>query len=117
MLIEVVVTTAGNGAAVAYQPDAPWSALDSVIFSDTSGEEVNVTGFDLYLQNKYMGQYTHATLDSATADTSIYSVTAGAGATGGSFNFFLRVPIAINDRNFLGLLGNQDRRHGRQRHR
>lgn len=109
IVIEVVVTTAGNGAATAYQPDAPWCAIPSIVLSDTSGEYVNVDGFGLYLQNKYMGQYTHATLDSATADTSIYSVTAGAGATGGSFNFFLRIPPAINDRNFLGLIGNQDR--------
>lgn len=109
IVAEVTVTTAGNSATVAYQEDAPWSALDSVVLSDVSGESVNLTGYDLYLMNKYGGWYTHATHDEDSNDALIYALTAGTAVTGGSFKFFLRVPVATNVRNFLGLLGNQDR--------
>lgn len=114
ILLEVTCTTAGNAATVAFQEDAPYSALDSVVLSDVSGESLNLTGFDLYLLNKYGGVFQHGTLfDSTTSigtsDANLFVKTAGAGATGGSFKFMLRVPVAINNRNFLGLLGNQDR--------
>lgn len=109
VLLDVRVTTAANAAATAYNEDAPWNALASVVLSDVSGEIFNLSGFSLYLLNKYGGFYTHSTLVSASTDTNIYSLTTGGGATGGSFRFKVRIPVAINNRNFLGLLGNQDR--------
>lgn len=110
IVLEVRVLTAANVAAVTYNEDAPWNALDSVVLSDVSGEAINLSGFDLYLLNKYGGWYTHSTLDTASLDANIYQLTAGAGAgLGGSFRFLVRVPVAVNVRNFLGLLGNQDR--------
>lgn len=109
IMLEVVITTAGNSANVAYQEDGPWSALASVVLSDVSGEYFNLSGYSLFLLNKYGGWYTHGTLYSASADTNIYQAVTSTGATGGSVRFFLRVPVAINNRNFLGLLGNQDR--------
>lgn len=109
IVIEVDITTAGNALDVAYQEDAPWAAIASIILSDTTGESFNLTGFDAYLLNKYGGWYTHGTLESGSSDANIYSLTSGTGATGGSLKFFLRVPTAINNRNFLGALGNQDR--------
>lgn len=107
--IEVIVTTAGNAAATAYQADAPWSALASIVLQDPTGEELNLTGYDLYLANIYGGYGSYGSLPNLSTDTLVYQALTGAGATGGSFNFHLRVPVAINTRNYLGLLGNQDR--------
>lgn len=107
--LEVVCTTAANAAAVAFQPDGPYSVLDSISFSDSGGESLNLSGFELYLANLYCGFNPHSTLDSGSSDTNIYQAVTGAVATGGSFRFHLMIPIAINTRNFLGLLGNQDR--------
>lgn len=109
LVLQVTCTTAANAANVAFQEDAPWAALASVVLQDVSGELFNLSGYSLYLLNKYGGFYTHATRPAASSDTNIYQAVTGAGATGGSFNFFLRVPVAINNRNFLGLVGNQDR--------
>lgn len=106
--LEVVNTTAGNGAAVAFFEDAVWSVLDSVSFSDSGGESLNLSGYELFLANLYAGFYNRV-LDTASADANVYFATVGAGATGGSFRFHLLVPVAINPRNFLGVLGNQDR--------
>jgi len=112
--LEVVNNTAGNAAAVAYFEDAPYSVLDSVSFSDSGGESVNLSGYELYLANKYAGYMNgrdegNLVTTLGSADTNVWQKTSGAGATGGSFRFHLLVPIALNPRNFLGVLGNQDR--------
>jgi len=107
--LEVVCTTAGNAAATAFQADGPYSALDTISFSDSGGESLNLGGYELYLANLYCGFNPRSALDTASTDTNIYQATTGAGATGGSFRFHLLIPIAINTRNYLGLLGNQDR--------
>lgn len=109
IVLDVRVTTAANAANVAYAEDAPWNALASVVLSDVSGEIFNLSGFSLYILNKYGGFYNHGTQIANSTDTNVYFRTAGAVATGGSFRFKIRIPVAINNRNFLGLLGNQDR--------
>lgn len=106
--LEVVNTTAGNAAAVAFFEDAPWSVLDTVSFSDSNGESLSLSGFELYLTNLYAGFYNRI-LDTASTDTNVYQAVTGGGATGGSFRFHVLIPVAINPRNFLGVLGNQDR--------
>lgn len=106
--IQVTLTTATNSATVANQEDAPYAAVASVILKDVNGELVNVPGFDLYLQNLY-GGYRGQTLPSASADTNVYQAVTGSGGTGGSARFSLIVPATINDRDLIGLLGNQDR--------
>lgn len=107
--MEVVCTTAGNSANTAYQADGPYSVLDTISFSDSNGEEINLSGYSLYLLNLYGGWNPHSTLESASSDTNVYQAVTSTGATGGSFRFHLWVPVASNRRNFLGLLGNQDR--------
>jgi hypothetical protein len=42
-------------------------------------------------------------------DTNLFNLVTGAGATGGSFRFTIRIPVATDRRRLLGLLGNQDR--------
>lgn len=120
--LDVQVVTAGNAAVTAYQEDAPWSALASIVFKDVQGELVNLDGFSLRLANLYCG-YKWNREDSAptttvaaavagsqgSLDTGIYQQLSGNGATGGSFRFHLWVPVATNMRDVIGLLGNQDR--------
>jgi hypothetical protein len=107
--LDVRVTTAGNAAATAYVEDAPYSFLDSIVLSDPSGELVNVTGYDLYLHNVFGGWHSPGGLLRVATSTEVYQLVSGAGATGGSFRFHLRVPTAIRTRDFLAAVGNQDR--------
>jgi hypothetical protein len=98
LLIEAV--TAGNSAATAFQADAPYNALSSVSFQDTNNQPVvgPMDGFELAMLNKY-GGYAY---NSDPKASNIYSVTTGAGATGGSFTLVLNVPIEIVARDGLG---------------
>ena len=103
----VDAVTAGNAAAVAYAADAPWSALSSVVFKDVGPDLINVSGYALFLANLYGGYGLRN--PALSTDTNIYQLISGGGATGGSFRYHLRLPLAINDRSLIGLLGNQDR--------
>ena len=105
--VEVQAITAGNAAAVAFKPDAPFSALTNVTLKDVGPDLVNVSGYGLYLANLYGGFGQR--IPTASVDPLVYHATAGAVATGGSFRYRLRVPAAINPRALIGLLGNQDR--------
>jgi hypothetical protein len=118
--LETVITTAGNGAAVAYGEDAPWSFIGSVVFRDVNGELVNLSGFNLRLANIYGGWRSTPTefnnyaippvaASYVSADPQVGFLTNGAGATGGSTRFHLYVPIGLNRRSLWGVLGNQDR--------
>jgi hypothetical protein len=98
--IEMVVTgtTAGNAAATAFQADAPLNILQFVEFLPPSGDPPIVphTGYQLGLWNKY-GAFSQKPPNSdPRADASQYSVTTGAGATGGSFKVTLRLPFEID---------------------
>lgn len=104
--LDVVNTTAGNAAAVAFYEDAPQSALAQVTMDDPSGQIVNLSGYDLFLSNLGHKQYAFRNTE---ADTEITTAITGAGATGGSFSFFVRVPVGINRKTLLGILANQDR--------
>lgn len=105
--LDTRATAAGNAANVAYHEDAPYSALALVTLDDPSGQIVNLTGYDLFLANLAHKQY--AVQSAAQATWEGYGLVTGAGATGGSFSFFARVPVGINRRTLLGILGNQDR--------
>lgn len=104
-----VQATAGgvNAAAVALNEDAPWNAIDTVILRDVNGELVNLAGFDLRLFDIY-GGWTRFD-DTVSVDTNVFSTVTGAVATGGNFAFHLFVPVGINRRTLLGIVGNQDR--------
>lgn len=105
--LEIVATAAANAAAVAYQPDAPWSAFTSIVFKDVGPDTINLSGYGLYLANLYGGY--GLTGKQLSADTSVYQLLGGAVGAGGSFRGSLVVPLAINDRNLIGIMGNQDR--------
>ncbi|MHB8674585.1 MAG: hypothetical protein ACYDAK_13035 [Candidatus Limnocylindrales bacterium] len=106
--IDVNVVTAANAAATAYNEDGPYNFLNSVVLRDVNGELINITGYHLFLANLYFG-YTPTVSRESSIDTNIFQKVTGAGGTGGSFRFHLYAPCAINKRNLLGLVGNQDR--------
>lgn len=106
VMLECVATTTGNAATVAFAEDAPFNVLDNVVFKDVNGEIINLGGYDLYISNLCDKQYTYRFQD----QSSLYVATTGVGSgSGGSFDFWLRVPVATNRRDLIGLLGNQDR--------
>lgn len=105
--IEVKAVAAGNAKTVVFAEDGPWSALDTVVFSDVNGELLNLSGWNLRLLNLYGGYQSY--LETGSADATVYKATAGSAATAGSFTFHLFVPVGVNRRTLLGILGNQDR--------
>lgn len=103
--LHVSAITSGNSATTAFAEDGPFSALDSVVFRDVNGELVNLKGYNLYLSQVINANYRYRAQDASSA----YVATTGSGGSGGSFDFWVRVPIATNRRDLLGILGNQDR--------
>ena len=105
-LIRVTATTAGNAAATAFQADGPFSILQSVILEDIGGKQIlgPLSGWQLYTLNRFGGFVFQA---DAKAN-GVYTVTTGAGATGGSYRFVLRVPIQVRRRDAMGSLPNRN---------
>lgn len=112
----------GSNTSAAYLEDAPFNVLDSVVFSDVAGEVVNLGGFNLWLANLAMRIGTTPTAPAegaALSDVSTVATTkaqnaawisnVGVAVSGGNFEFPIRVPIATDNRKYLGALGNQDR--------
>jgi len=105
--LDVQAVAAGNSAAVAYQEDAPYSALASIVFNDVTGETHNADGFSMWLANKYGGW--EPSSQAASSDPNEFRQISGAGATGGTFRFHLMIPVGLNERDLIGILGNEDR--------
>lgn len=97
--IEMAITgiTAGNAATVAFQPDAPHNALSFIEFLPPSGDPPIVphNGYQLGLWNKYGLFSQTAPLADPRRDPQ-YSITTGAGGTGGSFAVTIRLPLEID---------------------
>lgn len=105
-LIRVTATTATNAATVAFQADGPFSVLQSVIVEDIGGKQIlgPLSGWQLYVLNRF-GGFVYSPDAKANG---IYTLTAGAGATGGSYRFTLRVPIQVRRRDAMGSLPNRN---------
>jgi len=103
--VNVSGVTAGNAAAVVFNGDGPFNVLQQISVNQPNGTPIYqpIDGFDLYVINKYFAMGTDRR--DPLADPN-YSVTAGAGATGGSFNFNLDVPFEMDERDGLGALMN-----------
>lgn len=101
----VDAVTAGNAATVAFTEDAPWNVLSNITFEDTSSTPIigPMSGWELKTCIKFGG---YSFKDDAQ-DSQTYSITAGAGATGGSFSWTLHVPVEFVRRNGLGALTNK----------
>jgi hypothetical protein len=104
LYIVVTGTTAGNSAAVAYNANGVWASLGTVQFSDVSNRPIvgPMSGWELKECIKFGGY----TFSDDPADSVTYSATTGTGATGGSFQFILHLPIEFVHRNAMGSLTN-----------
>jgi hypothetical protein len=105
--IDVACVTAANAANVTFAADGPWNVINFVDLRNSAGDSIIVpfTGYQLYLINKYgaLG------IDPPNGDprrSPIFSTTTGAGATGGSFEFMLRIPLEIDPRDAFCALPN-----------
>jgi hypothetical protein len=104
--IRITGTTAANAATTAFNADGPFNVIQSLIFSDIGGKQIigPITGWDLYVLNKFGG----FAYSGDAKSNAVYSITTGAGATGGSFRFVLRLPVQFRKRDATGSLSNRN---------
>ena len=96
----------GNAATVVFNPDAPLNVFSSINFHDAQGTSI-VGAFDsftLAMAQKWFGFVNNA--DPTTS--AVYSLTSGAGATGGSFTVVFRIPVEVVSRTGVGSQINTD---------
>jgi hypothetical protein len=109
---EFIGVTAGNSATVTFNLDAaagsgaPFTAIDTVLFRDTGGEQIfgPFNGYDWMTTNKYGGY--HAQGD-PRADQNFTGTATGSAATSGSFHFSLYLPLEITAADSLGTVENR----------
>lgn len=102
---------AGNSATVAFNADAaagtgaPFSAINTVLFRDTGGEQIfgPFNGYDWMCINKFGGYHE---VGDPRADFN-YLATTGSGGSGGSFHFTLYLPLEISAADSLGSVENR----------
>lgn len=94
--LEVTVTGTG-GTTPAFTADAPFNILQAIEFKTAAGNDIiaPLTGYQLYLANKYGCQFAEAPFSDARVGRQ-YSATAP------SAHFFLQVPLELDNRNGLG---------------
>jgi hypothetical protein len=104
-LVLVVTATGGAGTSVTAAEDGPWNVLQNIFLTEPNGAVIAQfnSGYDLYLANKWGGYFAQGSSDPKL--TSSYSAIAGAT---GNFQFVLRIPVEINERDGLGSLPNQN---------
>ncbi len=102
---EFDMVTAGNAATVVFKEDGPMSAVDTVLFRDTGGEQIfgPMNGYDWHTTNKF-GAY--QARGDCRGDLTFTAVT-GSGGTGGSFHFTLYLPLEISTADSLGAVENR----------
>lgn len=102
--LRVRADCSGNSANVGFAEDAPWNSLLQLQLSDANGQTINIDGYSLFIANKCYAKMRGVNyLDQGQQTLTI----SGNGATGGTFEFFVDIPIVNNDRDLKGLLGNQ----------
>jgi hypothetical protein len=103
--LTVTGTTAGNAAAVAFNNDGPFNALQQISVLTANGDALTspIDGFSQYLINKY---FALGTGRRDPVSDPVYSVTTGAGATGGSFKFQILIPFEVDTRDAFCALEN-----------
>lgn len=107
LAIEVTATGSNATSAVAFQGDAPLNIFSTVNFQDSGGNSI-VGSFDSYTLAMIMKYGGYSGGNSGDPRNSVvYSQVTGTGATAGSFNFVLRVPVEAVSRTGLGSLQNQ----------
>lgn len=107
MWLNVQAVGGTSTAAVVADPDAPFSAIQSLDFLDIGGQSIIETlgGYDLYLINKFGGYNWNPDIE---AWPSFSAVNLGAAAGGGDFSFSLYLPFELNDLSGYGSLPNEN---------
>lgn len=97
---EVTVTITG-GSTPALTADSPFNVLQSVNLRTAAGNDIitPMTGYQLYLVNKYGCQYTQSPWSDARMGAQYSATTTGA-------HFFLPIPLELDASNALGALPN-----------
>jgi hypothetical protein len=101
----ITAATAGNAATTAFAADAPANAVFQIKLTDVGGREIfgPLGGYD-WLTVVKLGAYQN--IGDPRADP-VFSVTAGAGGTGGSFTMCLYLPLEVVQRDALGAVENK----------
>lgn len=104
--LEVTCTTSANAATVVFAADAPLNVLSTVNFHDAQGTSIvgSFDSFTLAMAEKFFGFVNN----SDVTTSAIYSMTPGAGATGGSFTMVFRIPVEVVSRTGVGAQINTD---------
>lgn len=101
----VECTTAANAATVTFSANGPFNVINTFQFVDTNNQPIigPFSGYMLMLLNKYGGY----NFNDDPRNSSAFSATTGAGGTGGSFSFGLRIPLELVPRDGLASLPNK----------
>lgn len=90
---------------VVFNADGPFAVYSTISFNDTQGKPILLlNGFELAMVNKFGG---YANLGDPRSSAAAYFTT-GAGSTGGSWQFFLYVPLELVARDGIGALVNKN---------
>lgn len=103
--LEVVGTTSGNSATVAFSGDGPLNIFSTVNFADAGGTSIvgSFASYALAMIQKWGGYASN----SDPRANAVYSATTGSGATGGSFTVVFRIPVEVASRTGIASLQNQ----------
>lgn len=95
----IVSTSGGTVGSAALAADAPWNVIQSAQLFDTNGSPITapMSGYDLYLMNKYCSGMASASDPQVSPDYSNGAIT---------FAFIVRIPVEIV--RSLGALPNQN---------
>lgn len=100
--VDVLVSnvTAGNAAAVTFAADGPWNVLNYVDLRNSAGDSliVPLNGYQLYLINKWGVLGIDPPNNDPRQVNNGFTAVTGGGATGGSFTFFVRIPLETDPR-------------------
>jgi hypothetical protein len=106
--LQYVFASGSSSVTGALAEDAPWSVAPLITLDDGGPQNVNIDGYALYLENCYGGVGVRD--PAASADTQVFNPLGTASGSGnGNGSFWLKIPLAVNARNYWGLMGNQDR--------
>lgn len=105
--LQITATAAGNAAAVAFQPDAPFNVLQNVSFSSPAGDVLlnPIDGFALSMLHK-LGAFASALREPLSYPS--FTKTTGAVGAGGSFSYEVDIPVEIDSRDAFGAIQNMN---------
>ncbi len=88
--LRVACVTAGNAAGVTFAADGPYNAITTILLKDSAQKQLNLfsNGYHAFLMNNF-GGYKPFKLEGSSRG---FLATTGAGATGGSFTFYINLP-------------------------